>query len=56
VGYFEARRVPGAELLGDALVSPAPERERSAQCGRTIDSNRGLHRRITAIILCIYAC
>ena len=42
VGYFEARRVPGAELLRDALVSPAPERNRSAQCGRTIDSNRGL--------------
>jgi len=40
VGYFEARRVPGAELLRDALVSPAPERNRSAQCGRTIDSNR----------------
>jgi hypothetical protein len=42
VGYFEARRIPRAELLRDALVSPAPERKRSAQCGRTIDSHRGL--------------
>jgi hypothetical protein len=36
VAYLEARRVPGAELLCDALVCPAAERKTSAQCGRPI--------------------
>ncbi|PWZ54056.1 putative WD repeat-containing protein C2A9.03 [Zea mays] len=36
VAYFEARRVPGAELLRDALVCPAPERKRGSQRGRPV--------------------
>lgn len=42
VAYFEARRVPGAELLCDALVFPAAERNRGAQCGRPIGPDAGL--------------
>jgi hypothetical protein len=44
VAYLEARRVPGAELLCDALVCPAAERKRSADRLAPTQQVCALHR------------
>jgi hypothetical protein len=52
VAYIEARRVPGAELLRDALVCPAPERKRGSQRGRPVGPDPGL--RPSSLVACIF--
>lgn len=52
VAYIEARRVPGAELLRDALVCPAPERKRGSQRGRPVGPDPGL--RPSSRVACIF--